>query len=147
MNLLDLNVKYMHNIYIWESETQYIYITCLHNIYIYIIYIYLYHMFAIYIYNIWNDILIIILYSCQVQPSDCLTQLLNVCKAVSFADKDLLLEGIFWYIIWTCSRETGVFCDTPKNNWILQFSWFSHSLKTGFSWYFQDIIYLRHQKQ
>ena len=29
----------------------------------------------------------------QVQPSDCLTQLLNVCKAVSFADKDLLLEG------------------------------------------------------
>ena len=29
----------------------------------------------------------------QVQPSDCLTQLLVVCKAVSFADNDLLLEG------------------------------------------------------
>ncbi|KAL5268408.1 hypothetical protein ACHWQZ_G002318 [Mnemiopsis leidyi] len=33
-----------------------------------------------------------LLASKKVQPSDCLTQLLNVCKAVSFADKELILD-------------------------------------------------------
>lgn len=35
-----------------------------------------------------------LLSSRKVQPSDCLTQLLVVCKAVSFADNDLLLEDV-----------------------------------------------------
>lgn len=52
-----------------------------------------------------------LLASKKVQPSDCLTQLLNVCKAVSFADKELILEEET-----VAMSEEGQTQDSPKKS-------------------------------